>query len=1114
VGELNSHPFLRKSSTTSLLARASIALMVIGLAGFPSPGPTVDAARPEFPAPLDTAEINMSTARPVPTRYVGHDGSTQLLEGKQANPRMMAAADFDEDGVPDLVSGYAAGAGGIITLHRGNVDSIFPNTPAAKRRRATGRFSDSPFLTPARVFAAPAAPDFLHAGDFDADGHADVLAAAQGGEALLLRGDGKGGLRHAERIGLPGAVTAMAVGDINGHDGLPDVVFGISRPAGPRALVFAGREGAVKSLPEAFDLPSEATALALGDMDDDHLPDLAVAAGSELLVIRGRDKRSLAETPSRRSLPFTIASMTSGEFGGDRNTDLAVVSQTGEVHLLMNTASAVRNEVAGAGVAGWESDVVAQGVGAGAMRMVRARVANRPTDDLLLVDSSGHRLHILTNRRSAQASARSLDKGGPWNRFVSEGAAVLPMRLNIDARDDLVMLRAGQSAPLVSVTQVGTTFVVTNTNDSGAGSLRQAILDANVSDGTALITFAIPGPGPHTITPLTPLPAANVSEPLPADVGTVIIDGASQPGFAGTPIIELSGAVVGTSGDGLTIGSTGSVVRGLVINRFAVGIRFFEGFFSVIGGSVEGNYIGTDVSGTAALGNSTGLVLRTRFEPPGLVRNVTIGGTVAAARNIISGNGRGIDAELGNLVQGNFIGTDVTGTVALGNANRGVSLISGANGLIGGPAPGARNIISGNGDDGIRVGDGSFLVTNNYIGTDVSGAQALGNSGDGIESSGPEDPPGTISGNVISANGRYGVLALSERIDVLDNRVGTNSAGTEALGNVLSGIFYNGDGHSVTGNVISGNREHGLVLFREGGAPNIVQGNRIGTDITGTAAIGNLGNGVHASGGPNTIGATDSGQGNVIAFNGGDGVSLPASPAAGLGAIMSNAIFSNGGLGIDLGDDGVTPNDACDGDTGANDLQNFPVITAIDGSASSTTIQGQLNSAPSTTYLLQFFSSAAADPSGFGEGARLLGSTTVTTDSTCNAGFAVTLPVAVTAGHFVTATATDPLMRTSEFSNALPFVPQTPQEATRLLIGQVRSLVAQGELNRILGFVLEVRLRVAIFLMDRGHFQAAAQQLRGFNRLVEVFVRIGKLEAAHGQALTDAANAIIEQIDP
>jgi hypothetical protein len=192
-----------------------------------------------------------------------------------------------------------------------------------------------------------------------------------------------------------------------------------------------------------------------------------------------------------------------------------------------------------------------------------------------------------------------------------------------------------------------------------------------------------------------------------------------------------------------------------------------------------------------------------------------------------------------------------------------------------------------------------------------------------------------------------------------------------------------------------------------------------------------------------------------------------------------------------------------------NELQNFPVLTAVDGTASSTTIQGQLNSVPSTTYQLQFFSSAAADPSGFGEGATLLGSTMATTDGTCNATFTVTLPVTVPAGHVVTATATSPAMETSEFSNALAVEAQTPQEATRDLIAQVRELVAQGELNRILGFVLEAKLRVAIFFMDREQFHVAVQQLRGFNRLVAVFVKAGKLDAADGQALTDAANAII-----
>ncbi len=1057
MARLTNQLMLLTSSTSSCLRPPGVALMAIVLAGLSATpmtstlsgqeaprrvaSQTAVAGQVASPVPPSTAGVwtTASAERPVPTRYAGDESALRLLESRQASPLALATADFDEDGVADLVSGYAGGGGGIITLHRGNVDSIFPNTPAAKQRRAAGRFSDSPFVATARAFAAPAAPDFLAAGDFDADGHSDVLAAAQGGEAVLLRGDGRGGLRAAHHIDLPGAVTAMAVGEINGRDGLPDVVFGIARLAGPQALVFAGRTGALRSAPDAFDLPADATALALADLDDDASSDLAVAAGAELLIIYGRARRSPATIASRpeagtarvdrRSLPFTIGSLAAGNFTGDRRTDLALASQDGQIHLLTDPAGAAGTEAARAGGAGWDTDVVAQGVGAGPTRMVGARLANRPTDDLLVVDASDRQLHVLTNQSQAVAAATASDTGRPWTRSSSKAAAALPMRLNMDTREDLVMLRAGQRAPLVAVTQAAVTFVVTNTNDSGAGSLRQAILDANASPGgdEVLITFAIPGPGPHTITPLTPLPTVFPDDPSVFFGGRiVIIDGTSQPGFAGRPVVELSGAVVGTSGNGLSIRTNGSGVRGLVINRFAAGIRFiddFAGDFPIISGIVEGSFIGTDVSGTADLGNSVGVLVDS-------ARGITIGGTSSAARNVISGNGVGIRFTGTVTAQGNFIGTDATGRVALGNSVNGLAAFGSAQGEIGGTAAGARNIISGNGGDGIFMqrNNNNLLVSNNYIGIDVSGARPLGNAGDGIALA-SNFTGAIISGNVISANGGHGVLSSSvNSVAVLDNRIGTDSAGMEALGNRGSGIDgFNSGGLLVAGNLVAANREHGIVMT---GSGNMIQGNRIGTDITGTAALGNLGDGVHLLDIGITIGGADSDAANVIAFNGGAGVrnssGLIHTP------ILSNAIFSNGGLGIDLGDDGVTPNDACDMD----EQQNFPVIGAVTSSAAGTTIQGQLNSRPSTTYQLQFFASDAADPSGFGEGARFLGSAMVTTDTACNATFTVTLPEAVAAGQFVTATAQNPSTTgTSEFSNALAFVRQlrilTPNAPSR-----------------------------------------------------------------------------------
>src|SRR4030095_11188456 len=187
--------------------------------------------------------INLSDGREVITPYNGPAELTQLLERNQVRPRSLCSADFDEDGVPDLISGYGGPNCGIITLLRGNVDSIYPNAPEAKQRRADGTFTDAPFLSPAFVFSVAEAADLIGAGDFDGDGHWDVVTAARGGNKLyLMSGDGEGGLRETKRIDLAGGVTAMVVGEINRRDGLDDVVVGVVGEQGPKGLVFEGPE--------------------------------------------------------------------------------------------------------------------------------------------------------------------------------------------------------------------------------------------------------------------------------------------------------------------------------------------------------------------------------------------------------------------------------------------------------------------------------------------------------------------------------------------------------------------------------------------------------------------------------------------------------------------------------------------------------------------------------------------------------------------------------------------------------------------------------------------------------------------------------------------------------
>src|SRR6185295_5027530 len=180
---------------------------------------------------------------------------------------------------------------------------------------------------------------------------------------------------------------------------------------------------------------------------------------------------------------------------------------------------------------------------------------------------------------------------------------------------------------------------------------------------------------------------------------------------------------------------------------------------------------------------------------------------------------------------------------------------------------------------------------------------------------------------------------------------------------------------------------------------NVIQGNFIGLNAAGTAAVPNTQQGIAISDAVNnTIGGIASGAGNTI---------------------RRNSIFSNNGLGIDLlvnGTTGVTPNDVNDSDAGANNLQNFPVITTVLSSANSTTIQGSLKSIPLTTFQIDFYSNAAVDPSGNGEGAQFFNTASVNTDLNGDATINATFPVGLPSGRVITSTATDPNGNTSEFS--------------------------------------------------------------------------------------------------
>ena len=566
------------------------------------------------------------------------------------------------------------------------------------------------------------------------------------------------------------------------------------------------------------------------------------------------------------------------------------------------------------------------------------------------------------------------------------------------------------------------TLIVTNINDSGPGSLRQAILTANASAVPDTIHFAIPGPGVHTITLAALLP--EIARPL-------TIDGYTQPGSSPNSLSDANNAVllIEISGnntfDGLIFrtGSSNSLVRGLVLNQFIRAIHF-TGINAFTGANaVEGCFIGTDPAGRATKGFNSQAGVQT----VGSVGN-RVGGTTPATRNVIAcstGNGIQIDNAVSNVIQGNFIGVDVAGTNAIGGHSNGIFLNNAAhNTTVGGPGTAARNIIVGTGGNGIRSDNSSgHVIQGNFIGTDVTGTRLLGGWSFGVDLGtspggvvgGPTVSPGVPPGNVIGG-GLFGIKLFNQAV-VQGNLIGTDVTGTRDLGSALDGIAMDGVINCIIGgtnvverNIISGHNRRGIAVDTVS-ATNLIQGNFIGTDITGVHPVPNSVSGIYLGSGRDNLIVS-----NLIAFNADDGITSDSTGVR--NRITANSIFGNGsaigGLAIDLGFNGVLANDPGDADSGANQFQNFPVITGVSLAGGSVTLSGALNSASNSAYRLEFFSNLSCDNGGHGEGQTFLGSTNVTTDSVGDASFLVTL--AHVGGAVFTATATDTNGNTSEFS--------------------------------------------------------------------------------------------------
>ncbi len=499
------------------------------------------------------------------------------------------------------------------------------------------------------------------------------------------------------------------------------------------------------------------------------------------------------------------------------------------------------------------------------------------------------------------ATLDTIDPNAPY--FAEYYYRIGNLALSPGDRAGAAYLYGSPTTPIASV--------VTNTADVGLGSLRAAIYYANDHPGTT-ITFNIPTSDPGHSNGVYTIYTSGELPPLVAN-GTVI-DATTQPGYVNHPVVAIDGSQlipqIAYTGSffvsGLHIYAAGCTVNGLAINNFPfVGINVE--YALAVSNRIEGCYIGIGPNGTNAAGNAyEGISIDT-----GASRTI-IGGTNASQRNVISGNTEygvlitGTNGLYGasvigsnvnnNTIIGNYIGLNGAGTSAIGNLLSGIGIWGGSSSnVIGGTANGSRNVISGNTQYGVFVGDSNTVGTvfqGNYVGTDASGSVVVSNGlgGIGIFAGANHVTVGgtnTGAGNVLSGNGGAGLWLAGFGVTnnvVQGNYMGLNATGTAAIPNSITGLYVVGGSSSNliggtlagAGNTFSGNATYGVYISDLGTKSNLVQGNFIGTGPQGTTAIPNgfIGIRIWSNTVYNTIGGTNVAARNIISGNANMGLEM------------------------------------------------------------------------------------------------------------------------------------------------------------------------------------------------------------------------------------------------
>ena len=474
--------------------------------------------------------FNLRDGRQMQVEYRGDQALANALRSGTAQPRALASADLGTNGTPDVVAGYSYNGMGIVTVQRGNPDAFAPKDESVFSRLQQG-YNPDPLLPEAEVYQVPVPADLLQLGDFNQDNRIDVLVAAKGGALFLLAGDEEGRLGTPQQISLPGSVTALTAGQFKAADGSADVAVAVSGSGGASLLLYDGAEGGLAGEPVSYRLSSPASAVEFGEMDSDPFMDVAVASGSQIVIVHGWGRKLTVDPQSRVEridIPFTAMGLAPGFFIWNREArkQLAAIGEDGTVRILqrghVDTEPFSEEEIAQRARArmkqtrtdadvetltGWqpgkgeawttEREVVTGNVvgtnAASQNLLARAHVSFSETDDLFVPISSERKLKILHQIDSTRGAAvESLTAGdiAEVNLDVTSApAAMLALPQKLNGERSIVLLQTGTADPTI-ISQAPTAVITVDRFDDVAAATACTNAVANDCSLRGAVTFA------------------------------------------------------------------------------------------------------------------------------------------------------------------------------------------------------------------------------------------------------------------------------------------------------------------------------------------------------------------------------------------------------------------------------------------------------------------------------------------------------------------------------------------------------------------------------------------------------------------------------------------------